>query len=68
MVDFVAEILRGEIEVETTYRGDTPVAVRHFNRGPDGERALLGHTGLLIPARLFLWRPLRTEIERVSWR
>ena len=68
MVDFIAELLRGEIEVETTYRGDTPVVVRHFNFDDDGERVLLGHTGLLVPARLFLWRARRTETERVSWR
>ncbi|MGZ8650519.1 MAG: hypothetical protein ACXW08_18140 [Solirubrobacteraceae bacterium] len=68
MVDFIAELLRGEIEVETTYRGPTPIEVRHFNRGPGGERVLLGHTGLLVPARLFLWRELRAETERVSWR
>src|SRR3954454_14639949 len=32
MVDFIAELLCGEIEIETTFRGDTPVSVKHFNR------------------------------------
>jgi hypothetical protein len=67
IVDFIAEILRGEIEIETTFRGNTPVLVRHFNRDEEGERNLLGHTGFLVPARLFLWRPRRTETERASF-
>lgn len=67
MVDFIAEILRGEIEIETTFRGDTPVAVRHFNRDEHGERNLLGYTGFLVPGRLLFWKPKRTEIEQASF-
>jgi hypothetical protein len=66
-VDFIAEILRGEIETETTFRGNTPVAVKHFNRDEHGHRSLLGRTGFLIPSRLFVWRPKRTETEQVSF-
>jgi hypothetical protein len=67
IVDFIAEIMRGEIEVETTFRGKTAVAVRHFNRDKYGERTILGRTGFLVPAGLALWRPKRTEIERLSF-
>jgi len=67
MVDFIAEILRGEIEIETAFRGDTPVAVKHFNRDEHGHRSLLGRTGFLVPGRLFVWRPKRTETEQVSF-
>jgi hypothetical protein len=66
--DFIAEILRGEIEVVTTWRGETAVSVEHFNVDERGERHLLGHTGFLVPARLLFWRPTRTEAERISWR
>ena len=67
MVDFIAEILRGEIEIETTFRGDTPVAVEHFNRDEQGQRCSLGRTGFLTPARLLVWRPKRTETEQASF-
>ncbi len=67
MVDFIAEILRGEVEVETTFRGKTAVAVRHFNRDEHGERQLLVQTGFLVPGRLAVWRPKRTTTERVSF-
>jgi hypothetical protein len=67
IVDFVAEILRGQIEVETTYRGRAPISVRHFNLDTSGKRHQLGHTGFLTPARLFLWQSKRTETETGSW-
>ena len=67
IVDFVAEILRGQIEVETTYRGRTPISVGHFNVDPTGRRHSLGATGYLRAARLFLWQPKRVETERTSW-
>jgi len=35
--DAIRGILCGEIEVETTYRGSTPVAVRHFDRDQAGQ-------------------------------
>ena len=68
MVDFVAEILRGEIEVETKFRGNSLVSVRHFNLDESGERRPLGYTGFLVPARLLFWRAKRTETERLSFR
>jgi hypothetical protein len=67
IVDFIAELMRGEVEIHTTFRGHTPISVEHFNLDADGERRLLGHTGFLVPARLFLWRPTRTDIERLSF-
>jgi hypothetical protein len=68
MVDFIAEILRGEIEVVTTFRGNKPVAVQHFNLDENGARQPLGRTGFLTPGRLLVWRPKRTETERMSFR
>lgn len=64
-VDMIAELLRGEIEIETTYRGDSVAAVRHCLVGEDGSRRKLGLTG--FPAQLALWRTKRTEVERVSF-
>jgi hypothetical protein len=67
IVDFVAEILRGAIEVETSYRGCAPISVRHFTLDASGKRHPLGYTGFLTPARLFLWQTQRTETETASW-
>jgi len=67
IVDFIAEILRGEIQVETTFRGNTAIAVRHFNLDEHGSRQLLVDTGFLVPCRLAVWRPKRTTTERVSF-
>lgn len=61
-VDFVAELLRGEIEIHTTYRGKTPAAVRHRRVGEADE---LGYTGTI--AALVFWRPKRTEVEVVDF-
>jgi hypothetical protein len=66
-VDFVAELVRGEVEVETTFRGNVPVSVTHFNRDENGERSTLGHTGFLTPGRLLIWKPKRTETEQASF-
>ena len=67
VVDFVAEILRGEIEVETTYRGRAPLSVEHFSIDATGRRRSLGSTGFLTAARFFFWRSKRTETARASW-
>jgi hypothetical protein len=67
IVDFVAELLRGQIEIRTTYRGDTPITVTHFNRDESGEPGLVVSTAFLTPARLLVWRPKRTEVERLSF-
>jgi hypothetical protein len=61
-VDFIAELLRGEVEITTTYRGGTPAAVSH--RLVDRPEPL-GHTGTI--AALMFWRPKRTTVERVSF-
>ena len=68
VVDFIAEILRGEIAVQTTYRGRAPISVEHFNLDADGKQHPLGYTGFLTPARLLLWRPKRIQAETASWR
>ena len=67
IVDFFAEVLRGEIEVETTYRGRAPISVRHFGLDATGGRRSLGSIGLVTPAWLLLWQSKRTETERASW-
>lgn len=67
IVDFIAEILRGEIETETTFRGASVLSVRHFNRDEFGELTPLGRTIFLPPARLLFWRPKRVERERMSF-
>jgi hypothetical protein len=67
IVDFIAEIVRGEIEVETTFRGNTPISVRHFNLYEHGERRQLSYTAFLAPGRLLLWRPKRIETERLTF-
>ncbi|HXV32808.1 MAG TPA: hypothetical protein VD769_02270 [Gaiellaceae bacterium] len=67
IVDFVAELLRGEIEIRTTYRGATPIAVAHWSRDDRGEPGLVWKTAFLTPARLLVWRPKRSEVERLSF-
>lgn len=64
-VDFIAELLRGEIEIHTTYRGDSVAKVNHYRREPDGSRTSFGLTGFTAAAAV--WRPKRTEVERVSY-
>ena len=67
IVDFVAEILRGQIEIDTTFRGRSPIAVSHFRVEDSGERVPFGRTGFLSASRLFFWAPKRVETERVSF-
>jgi hypothetical protein len=66
-VDFIAELLRGEIEIETEYRGAAAIRVRHYLLDPDGQRHELGMTGSLRPALLMFWRATRTEVTRVTF-
>ena len=67
IVDFVAEVLRGQVEIRTTYRGDTPIAVSHWSLDERGEPGLVWKTAFLTPARLLVWRPKRSELERLSF-
>lgn len=62
-VDFIAELLRGEVLITRTYRGNSLISVRH--QGP--EQASPYYTGLLTPARLMFWREKRQQTERVSF-
>jgi hypothetical protein len=66
-VDFVAEILRGEIEFETEYRGRAVLTARHSLIESDGSRRDLCTTGLIRPALLMFWKPKRTEVARISF-
>ena len=68
IVDFIAEVLRGDIAVETTFRGNAALSVRHFNLDERGQRRQLGYTAFLTPARLLIWRPKRVEMVTASWR
>jgi hypothetical protein len=61
-VDFIAELLRGEIEVELTFRGDTLTRVRHTNA-----EGLEMVTAFVVPGRFALWRPQRTERHRSTF-
>lgn len=67
IVDFIAEALRGEIEVRTTRRGNKVVATEHFLITENGDKGSLGRTGLLRPARLMIWRPKQITVERISF-
>jgi hypothetical protein len=68
-VDFIAELLRGEIEIQTTYRGKHLLRAEHFLLPREGshEKESLGVTGLLSPGWLRFWLPKRVEVERVSF-
>lgn len=66
-VDFIAEILRGEIEIESEYRGKALIRTRHFLTDSDGQRHELGTTGLLRPALLMVWKPPRTKVVRMTF-
>ena len=66
-VDFIAEILRGETEVRTTYRGGAVLRATLLLIAPDGSRQELCTTGLIRPALLMFWKPTRTEVKRVSF-
>ena len=65
-VDFIAELLRGEFEIESVFRGPTLIRIRHYVRDEDGRHSI-GMTGLLRPAALMFWRPTRTEITRIDF-
>jgi hypothetical protein len=64
-IDMIAELLRGEIEIHTTYRGNFPATIRHYLVDDDGTRRELGLTGTV--GSLAMWRPTRTTVERVSF-
>ena len=67
-VDYIAELLRGEIEIETEYRGRAALRARQVLVDPDGRRHELTTTGLLRPALIMFWKPTRTEVMRVTFR
>jgi hypothetical protein len=60
-IDFIAELLRGEVEIVTTYRGDSPALVKHRRVGGKERGASVLLAGLKV------WRPKRTEVERVDF-
>ena len=66
-VDFIAEILRGEIEIHTEYRGTTLIRTRHFRIDAEEQRHELGTIGLLRPALFMVWKPLRTQAVRMRF-
>jgi hypothetical protein len=66
-VDRTPSILRGEIEVETEYRGRAVLRARHSLIEPGGSRQDLCTTGLIRLALLMFWKPTRTEVRRISF-
>jgi len=67
LVDFVAMLLRGELELEATFRGDALLNVRTYVVGAEGRSAVHATTGFLPPGRLLLWRRKRTVVERPTF-
>ena len=63
-VDFVAEILCGEIAIERSYRGRLLTRVRHGRRDDDGSLDVFSEMVPLTPAPLFWFLPRRVEVER----
>jgi len=61
-VDFIAELLRGQIEVERVVRAGKEITARRYLIDEQGERVPLGSTHLLRPARFMFWT--RTQVER----
>jgi hypothetical protein len=66
-VDFVAELLRGQVEVERVYRGETQIVARRYLVDASGERHRLGSTRPLTPGRLMFWKPTCTERFRIDF-
>ena len=66
-VDFIAEVLRGEFEFETVYRGGTALKIRYFLVEQDETRLSVGMTGSLHPSALMFWQPTRTEVTRMDF-
>ena len=65
-VDFIAELLRGEFEIESVYRGGALIKIKHYLRDDEG-RHPIGETGLLRPGLLMFWRPTRTEVATIDF-
>jgi hypothetical protein len=69
-VDFIAEVLTGQVDVEATFRGKDVVSTRLWRRDHEtGNFRSLGYVGFLTLARLRLWHPKRVERYRIpDWR
>lgn len=67
LVDFMAMLLRGELELEVTFRGDALLSVRTHAVGGADRRAGHGYTAYFPPGRLLVWRRKRTVVERPSF-
>jgi hypothetical protein len=65
-VDFIAEVLRGEFEIECVFRGRALIKIKHYLRDDEG-RHPMGTTGLLRPGLLMFWRPTRTEVTTIDF-
>jgi hypothetical protein len=66
-VDFLAEVLRGQFEVESLYRGRALLRTRGFVYSPEGEREFIEEVGSLRLGWLAFWRDKRTEIARFDF-
>ena len=63
-VDFIAEVLCGEVEVQKTYRGSFVVRVEHGRRDSDGAFQPFGTMVPLTPAHLLRFAARRVEVQR----
>ena len=66
-VDFIAELLRGEIVVQRTYRGRFLVRIEHGRTDQIDESSSYTTTVLLTPALLLPFMRRRVECERPSF-
>ena len=66
-VDFIAELLRGEIVVRRTYRGRFLVRIEHGRTDEVDESSSYTTTVLLTPALLLPFVRTRVESERPSF-
>lgn len=61
-VDFIAEVLRGDVRVEAAFRADEIVSTRLWVHDEDTDQLVsLGYVGFLSPARFKLWQRRRVE-------
>ncbi len=66
-VDFVAELLQGEVRVRVTYRGGRPVKVHTEVTTSDGESLTEGTTGALTLNAMRFWAKRRAEDRNVRF-
>lgn len=66
-VDFLAELLHGEVRVRVTYRGGCPIKVYTEVTSSDGESLTEGTTGALTLSATKFWAKRRVEDRNVRF-